>query len=236
MNTYKFPKVLVACPTSYLKDYCLDEWLENVNSFNYPNFDIHMVDNSPNGDYLRKLKDIEKRQSNFTCERVSPQTYSEFKEVLAKSHDKCRLKAINGGYKFLLHLESDIIPPIDVIQNLMSHSKKVVGALYHIGLGEDSELMVQLSEGVKFGHDFTYSLGDTDINFVDGTLKKVFSPGLGCVLFTTKLLEKVEFEHQEGAVVHPDSIFYGNLSKKRVPVYVDTSVYCEHKNMPTMRF
>ena len=34
-----FPKILVASPTSINKDYCFDQWIDNVFSFTYPNFD-----------------------------------------------------------------------------------------------------------------------------------------------------------------------------------------------------
>ena len=46
---------------------------------------------------------------------------------MAKSHDECRKKALDGGYDYLLHLESDIFPPSDVIEQLLSANAKIVG-------------------------------------------------------------------------------------------------------------
>ena len=51
------PKILVGCPTSDHKEYCLDKYLEGIKALTYPNFDFVLVDNSKEEKYYNKLKD-----------------------------------------------------------------------------------------------------------------------------------------------------------------------------------
>ncbi len=225
-------KILVACPTADVKDYCFEEWVKNVSNLTYHNYDILVVDNSENREYYKSLKE---KYPNINFERVSPKQYISFKTALAKSHDKCRTKALDGGYDYLLHLESDIFPPLDVIERLLQHKKPVIGCLYHIELGADSKLMIQLIEEHGIEHRETYNLDETDLSFVDGKVKQVFSCGLGCTLIHKSILDKIGFRYEQGSPVHPDSFYFGDLNQNNINVYVDTSIYCEHKNTSLLR-
>jgi hypothetical protein len=44
-NNYT-PRILVAFPTSDKKDYCVEDFIDQIKSFTYPNYDIFVVDNS----------------------------------------------------------------------------------------------------------------------------------------------------------------------------------------------
>ena len=46
---------------------------------------------------------------------------------MAKSHETIRQKALKGNYDYLLHLESDVFPPIDIIERLLEKKKKIIG-------------------------------------------------------------------------------------------------------------
>ena len=229
-------KILVACPTADVKDYCFNEWVDNVKSFTYPNYDVYVCDNSVERQYYAdKKKELETEDEFFRMGRVNPLIYPDFKYALAKSHDNCRTMALKGDYDYLLHLESDVFPPVNVIERLLDARKKVVGAMYHIELGEKSTLMIQHLEEFGEAKRETYNLGETDLDFVDGSVKKIFSCGLGCVLIHKSVLKEVPFRYEEGAPVHPDSFFFADLDMKDISAYVDTSIYCEHKNQSTIR-
>jgi hypothetical protein len=229
-------KILIACPTADIKDYCFDEWLSNVNNFTYSNFEIMVCDNSQERDYYIDLKNRYKNQDNIFFHRVTPSQFNlSYKHILAKSHDRCRLYALENNFDYLLHLESDVFPPINVIERLLDAQKKIVGAMYFIEQGEQSKLMVQQIEDWGIDHRETFNLEENDILLVDGELKKVFSCGLGCVLIDKSILKEVPFRYEEGASVHPDSFFYADLDLKNIPVYLDTSILCEHKNQSLKR-
>jgi hypothetical protein len=231
-------KVLIASPTADVKDYCFDKWIQNIRNFTYENSSLFVCDNSITREYYSEIK---KRYDYlgdfFNVARVTPPLHMElsYKSLLAKSHDKCRLFALENDFDYLLHLETDIFPPIDVIERLLDSNKKVVGAMYHIELGNKSKLMIQQIE--DFGNELreSYNLDEADINFVDGDVKKVFSCGLGCVLIHRSVLKEIEFRYEEGSPVHPDSFYFADLDSKHIPVYVDTSIYCKHENQTMVR-
>ena len=231
-------KILIASPTADVKDYCFDKWMENVSKFTYENCELFICDNSVTREYFADIKKrYEHLGSFFNVARVTPPLYSDvtFKSLLAKSHDKCRLYALENDFDYLLHLETDVFPPIDVIERLLDANKKVIGAMYHIEVGEQSKLMIQQME--DFGNELreTYNLDEADISFIDGDIKKVFSCGLGCVLIHRSVLKEVGFRYEEGSPVHPDSFYFADLDAKHIPVYVDTSIYCNHENHTMVR-
>ena len=120
-------KVLIASPTADIKDYCFDLWMENVSKFTYENSELFLCDNSNTRDYFF---DIKKRYEHlgdfFNVSRITPSQYEKFnltyKSILAKSHEKCRLYAIENNFDYLLHLETDVFPPADVIERLLDAS------------------------------------------------------------------------------------------------------------------
>jgi len=48
-------KILLGCPTSNHKAYCLTEYINSIKSLTYPN-DILLVDNSEKKDYFKQIK------------------------------------------------------------------------------------------------------------------------------------------------------------------------------------
>lgn len=232
MSKIKFyPKVLVGTPTSSIKDYCWDEFISRVKSLSYPNYDFVLVDNTDGRKHLKKL-----RQQNINVEEVKPKYKSVF-SFLAESHEALRIKALKGGYQYLLHLESDVIPPQDVIERLMLHKKKVVSAMYFIEFGSDSHLMLIDSEKNPVEVLETNVMKHpSDFMFMNGQLKKVHSAALGCTLIHKQILKHIPFRHQEGINMPPDAFFANDLSQKNIGFYVDTSILCEHRNLAWTRF
>lgn len=239
-STISHKKVLVSCPTSSVKEYCMPEWLANVQNFTYPNYDVFMCDNSSDYQFYSRWKNV------IDMERIDPKRHKSFQACLAASHERCRLRAISGNYDYLLHLESDVFPPANVIERLMDAGKGIVGGVYHIELGEKSNLMLQdverlphvmkidretWNESLKMSVNMTHN----DLSFVDGKVKQVFSVGLGCVLIHKSVLNTFKFRYEEGAGVHPDSFFAADMDKMGMPIHVDTSVICVHKNHSMLR-
>jgi len=230
-------KILICSPTANIKDYCIDEWLINVANFTYKNKGIYLCDNSPNLDFYSKLKDKLALLTEFNCsglERVNPNNIS-VKQAIALSHEKCRQFAIQNKFDYMLHLESDLFPPLDIIERLLDAKKRIVGANYFIELGEESKLMIQQVESFGTSHRSSYNLDNADLSFIDGSIKQVFSCGLGCVLIHKSIFKKHPFRYEEGAVVHPDSFFYGDLKQSGEKVFVDTSIHVRHDNQALIR-
>jgi cellulose synthase/poly-beta-1,6-N-acetylglucosamine synthase-like glycosyltransferase len=235
-----FPKVLLACPTADVKNYCFEQWIENVFSLNYPNYDIIMFDNSNDGgENAKYLQSFVWQKYGQLGERFKAinsliqngvQANSTYVK-LCMSHNDCRTYALKNNYDYLFHLESDIMPPKDVIQRLMFHKKNVIGGVYYIAEGSGRRnIIYQHLELAPTHLTSIETLVSEEINLMDGEIKKVAQIGLGCVLITRKLLEKIHFRYENHRTCHPDTYFNEDCYSINVPVYADTSIICSHEN------
>lgn len=231
-----FPKVLVACPTAAAKNYTAEEWIVNTNKFYYPNYDIVMIDNTNDGginsNHLNELAKKNNADRKFFAKPLHFQNKEESViEKMRASHQYCADMAIANGYSHLLHLESDVIAPPEVIDQLIQHYLPVVGALYYRDSGKSRRLMAQrhIMRSPKniISENF---LPDDDVCFVDGTLKKVASIGLGCVLINVEVLKKIKFRYIEGQEAHPDNYFSEDCFRNGIKIIADTSLICKHNN------
>ena len=220
-------KVLVGCPHSDLKNYAIDDYLAMLTGLTYDRkyFDVLIVDNSKEN---KNTKNIRKR--GFDCVHVKPKLKSN-QAYIAESQEMLRLMALKGNYDYLLFIESDIRVPFDIVQRLLSHQKQVVSAPYFINHGHDSHLMLQQLEdsGDTLRHTLNMDNG-FDILQVDGKLKQVYACGFGCILIHKTVLEKIKFRWEQGADTHSDSIFAADLNYMGIPMFLDTSLLCEHLN------
>lgn len=241
----KFPRVLVSSPTAKAKNYCFEDWIGNVLSFTYPNFDVRLFDNTlddgENANYLNKIVDekygVAGNYKKF-CAYNSQVLHNEKGESsviarMSRSHNDCRGYAISNGYDYLLHLESDVFPPKDVIESLIFDNKDVVGAVFYRDEGRHRCLMAQkriyCTANVIKCINLTAS---EDLPYIDGKLHEVASVGLGCVLIKTKkVFSKVKFRHTEGENMHPDSYFSEDCFRNKIKIYLDTNIVCRHENI-----
>ena len=102
-----FPKILIAAPQHESKNYCWDVWAERVNSLTYPNYDVFISDNSPTKDNLKIIK-----SKGFNVKHT-PSNKKGLLHTINDSHNACRNYALTNNYEYILHLETDIIPPFE---------------------------------------------------------------------------------------------------------------------------
>jgi hypothetical protein len=152
-------------------------------------------------------------------------------ERMAMSHNDCRKYALHNKYDFLLHLESDVFPPKDVIQELLFTKKKFVNALYYSDEGKYRRPMIQMHLDVA--PNYGSSLWLNTINepqFITGETIRVALAGLGCALISCDILKKIEFRYEKGVDKHPDTFFAEDCERFNIPIFLNTSVVCEHRN------
>lgn len=231
-----FSKVLVACPTAAVKNYTAEEWILNTSKFYYPNYDIRMFDNtSDDCENAAKLNILaEKHLISKDKFRAVGENFDPNDSLISKmclSHQRCADYAIENGYSHLLHLESDVIAPHETIDQLIQHNLPVVGGLYYRDSGKSRRLMAQRHIMRSPKNIITENfLPDDDVCFVDGTLKKVASIGLGCVLINVDVLKKIKFRYVEGQEAHPDTYFSEDCFRNGIKIIADTSLICKHNN------
>lgn len=230
----KLPRILVSCPTAKPKNYTALEWIANTQKFTYPNYDVVVFDNTDdngeNTEYLNKLA-IDNGFINFNSIKSNTNNCKSLIEKMCVSHNDCRELAINGDYSHLLHLESDVICPIDTIESLYLHKKKVVGGLFYRDSGVSRKLMAQRriyrSPKNIISENF---LPSEDIHFVDGTLKTAAHIGLGCILISVETLKNIKFRFIENMDMHPDTYFAEDCFRNNINIFADTNIICKHNN------
>ena len=216
-------RILVGTPTSDKKLYCQDDFISNIKSFSYPH-DKLIVDNSADRkNHKRLIKD------GINSIHIKPNNKSIY-SVLAESHEELRKYAIRNDYDYLLHLESDVFPPSDVIQRLLIHNLPIVSAMYMIDFGIESHLMAQEIE--EFGNlrETRNLKNGQDLMFITGGLQKTFHCGLGCVLIRRDVLEQVPFRWEQGATIHPDGHWAYDTAQLGYEKYIDTGLLARHEN------
>jgi len=239
MKDYK--RVLVACPTASAKNYCFEDWIDNVMSFTYPNFEIRMYDNTDdngvNANYLNDYVNEKygNKDGKFYAENTIVKHNLKTSSVIAKmcvSHNDCRNYALENNYDYMFHLESDVFPPKDVIETLMFRQKNVVGGLYFTGEGINRMAMVfeRLELSKTYVTSMYLSGNGGEIRIFDGDIHPVAQLGLGCVLITNKAMERLPFRYIPNQNFHPDTYFSEDCDMLNIPIHLDTSVVCRHEN------
>lgn len=119
------PKVLVGCPVSGYHAYCTPEYLAALKNLTYPNYDILLVDNSATDNFYQTLV-----KQNIPVVR-SCYEHKDVKKKIACSRNILREKVLEEKYDYFFSLEQDVIPPPDVIEQLLQRQKPIVSGVYY---------------------------------------------------------------------------------------------------------
>ncbi len=244
------PKVLVGCPTSNHKEYCLDKYVKGLKSLTYKNFDILIVDNSEDESYYEKIKSydlpVKKLDKNYELARFR----------LSESRNMIRKEVLEGDYDYFFSLEQDVVPPVDVIERLLSYKKLIISGVYYNKIKDTyppglkpllwrtatkEELDFILStddpmydsikkqieiEGVREGSKIRARFTVEELE--KPKLVEIYMAGLGCVLIQRDVLKKIKFKSSMDRQSFDDVQFYEDARKLKYPLYADTSIKCKH--------
>ncbi len=213
------PKVLVGCPTSNLYEYCFDEYVEAVKSLNYQNYDLLLVDNSKDNKFYKRIRKL-------GISSIKDKYREKAIDRIVSSRNILRQYALDNNYDYLLSLEQDVIPPLDIIDRLLSHNKKVVSAVYFTYRSFDNRLELVPLAYKQLTKDKMRHLTDEELS--NNKLQKVFSSGLGCLLIHKSVLEKIKFRYEQSVAAFDDILFCLDLRNNNIDLYIDTSVKCKH--------
>ena len=119
------PKILVGCPTSFHKGYALKQYAEAVKTLDYNNYDILLVDNSPDDVYYNKIKE------NGLKAIKGPYFEGALQRIIT-SRNLLRKYVLDNNYDYLFSLEQDVIPNKDTLTKLTSHNKEIVSGIYFL--------------------------------------------------------------------------------------------------------
>lgn len=229
------PKVLVGITIYEGKDYVWDKFYENLRKFTYPNFEVLIVDNSSNKAYYKKLLKKTKKHPNTKVVHVDRGGTS--REAQARSLNYIRDYFLDNNFDYFLSLESDLLPPTDIIERLISHNKLVVGCIYLIGYAHsESQPPRPCLFGVKpnpnggFTGTFNYP-PEEGFGFFGNGVVPIHGCGIGVTLIARKILERFRFWYDlNPPIKHSDVLFYMDLHNNGYVVYVDTDMIIPHYN------
>lgn len=224
------PKILIGCPTSDAKAYCLNEFFNGLKSLTYECIDVCLEDNSEDSLYFNRLKELAKEWDKGKFDLIhSGFTSPKAMERIIKGRNKLREKVLNENYDYFLSLEQDIIPPPNLIESLLRHGKKVVSGTYMNTLPGLEGLRViayrwhEKPTPQEQGKIVSLSLLDV----LPSRLIEVSHTGLGCLLIHRSMLDGIEFR-KEGTTT--DDIWFCKdvREKKNEKIYLDSSMFCQH--------
>ena len=223
------PKILIGTPTYSGKFYCIKEWVENIKSVSYDNFDLVLVDNSATDDYKSKIESY-----GVKCIK------SKFFENPALSLYEARKKffeyALDNNYDFIFSVEQDVFPPPDTLKRLLNHKKSVIGAPY---------LLNPLTNESRRKVDWIVSCADLDkeIILTDGNqamywllyseikntgLRQVRSCAFGCTLIDCRVLKQIKPRLIGGLKRFDDYYFFEDCFSSQIKVFADTDILVPH--------
>lgn len=221
----EYPKVLVAMPTYEGKDYMFNQCTNAIRSFTYPNFDWMIIDNTEKLSYYLKMK----RRGFKNVYHVERGGNS--RQALCNAQNLARTRMLEEGYDYLLFVESDLEPPVDVIQRLIARNVPIVGVFYLLGVGEHKRPCIfvkQFKENV-LAMGTRLITPDEVPKYLNNGLQRVHGTGLGCTLIRRDIMQSHVFWHDERfSDKHSDVYFFMQMDNEGIPVYVDTNVQVTH--------
>jgi len=208
------------------KYYCIQDYIDNLKEFSYPNMDVLLVDNSKNEKAHEIVKEL-----NPDIDIVYSAFGGNTRKSQCDAYNVIRERFLSGGYDYLMVVESDLFPPEGIIEELMSDDKDVCGAVYFIfgndGKSGDLELGVPCVTTGKFpwnGVCFRESF--MDWKEINGELRQINGGcGLGCTLIKRSVIEKVVFRWSKA---HADTYFHRDAHRAGFETWVDTRFIIPH--------
>src|SRR3989344_3379149 len=218
-------RVLVGCPTAETHRYCFKEYSEAVNNLTFKNKKILLIDNSKTTNYFNFIK-------NTGIDAIKASYSESARDRIVRSRNILREFVLKEDYDYFLSLEQDVIPPKDVIERLLEHKKDINSGVYFSrikSLIDKKVKVLPLLWTWKEGSNDPYSMADVDLDLVmNNNFIKIKYCGLGCLLISRKVLEKVKFRYDEKYPTFDDLHFCQDSRDNGFEIYSDTSVKCKH--------
>lgn len=227
----EYPKVLLVSTVNVIKEYCIDDWIDTIQSLTYPNYDILIIDNSLLEDFSNYI-----RSRGIDCLHEKPNG-RQAREFMATSLERGRVKFLAGNYEYFFSLECDIFPPKDIIERLLAHNLPVVGCTYWTDHGYNTHLQLQTIYNLHTdyqNHTKDYKVRFLSFEeaqlFMDGQCKPIYGAGIGCCLIDRSIIEQFPFRVSDDEVGFADSFFHKDIWQAGIDFMVDTSIIPMHRN------
>lgn len=221
----KLPRVLIGVCTYEGKDYIWPKFKENLAQLSYPNYDVMIVDNGKDNKYARRIK----KECDFIVKHIPRAINSRIGH--AESLNTIRDYFLANNYDYLLLVESDLLPPVDIIERLLVTGKDVIGCMYYIGHHWDEKrqptaclFKVDPKTGKtrRVTREEGWKMYGTGVQPIHGC-------GIGTTLVARSIIEQYKFWwHLSNPPKHSDVLFFADLHNDGIQAYVNTDVIIPH--------
>lgn len=232
-------KILIGTIFSDVKDYVIRDWFRNVCRFTHPGFDVCAIDNSKDKKYHKKV--FHSFMEHVPGSPVRSLTVNHCKVNHKQSHvfmalssQELRAHFLAHDYDWLLYLECDVFPPLDILERLLAYKKQIISAMYFVGDKDWSQPMCGdvhhfiNNKPHMYVKDFLegyYSIDEVT------SPQEVVNPGLGCILLYKDLIQQVPFRYDSTFTVHNDTTFAKDLWERDLQS-LQVPIMCDHDNQP----
>ena len=225
-------KILIGCPTYKIYKDRIGLWLKSVKQIidnSKHEIDYLLVDNSKEDEFFNWLKS---KNVNVIKADYSP----DVRERVVNSRNILREKALKEGYDYFFSLEQDILPEKGVIEKLLAHDKKIIGCYYSklVDLtlkekktGEIKKVTIEVA--LIWMPDKDNKLKRALPKNVKGKgLMKIGGFGVGCVLISREVLEKIEFRYEKDKKAFDDMFFCADAKNLGYNLFLDSDIRVAH--------
>ena len=241
-----YPRVLVAAPTYSGMEYCQDKFLNALKEIDHPNFEILIIDNGEDREYFKRLESVE----GIRAMKLSLKGEKPMKKIIRTRNKILQIGALEN-FDYILMMDSDVIPPPQILKKLISHNKDIVSGVYYNIFTINGKDCVRPVAWVGVS-DEEYEkvkkhLSEKEIKVIErngglrrfltleeassGGLVKVIIPSAGCMLLSKKAFSVLKYgllEMSDGLRTSDDVFFSIMANKKGFEAFVDTSLVCQH--------
>jgi len=215
-------KVLVAICTYRDKEYCFKEFKKAIDKISYKNKEVIWCDTSPDDEYSKLL---EKRG----CNVIKSGYVSDKRINIRDGQNQLRDYFLKGDYDYFMCIESDVIVPKNIIQQLLKLNSPVASGWYDLRSGIPCISLTGPRESKTV-------VCPPKSRLMKKSQLQVFMAGLGVCLIRRDVLKKIEFKvfrefdpfTFSEKMWYSDVFFYLDCKYWGFPVYVKGSLYCPH--------
>ncbi|MBI1970375.1 glycosyltransferase [Candidatus Woesearchaeota archaeon] len=227
-------RILLGVVTYRGQEYCLPSFSATLNNLRCPAgvaLDILFVDTSDDEKYVDVLRD-----RGFTAMLLGHSGSGKRTRIqnIVDGRNMIRNVFLKHQYDALLFVDSDVMLPPDALERLLSHHKEIVIGVYlHNTIINDAQHIMPV---VYVFHDkekgLLRQLRQDEV--VEGRLIEAAAGGMGCVLITKSVMEKVHLFHtlSKNSTGGEDAAFYQDASAAGFAIFCDTNVKCLHVPYP----
>ncbi|MDO8537414.1 MAG: glycosyltransferase [archaeon] len=227
------PKILIGIPTHEVMASSLEEFITNLKSLTYENFEICIEDNSPNLDYYNKLQKIAEEWNKIKKQKFSvihSIPLPKARQRIVNARNLLRKKFLEEGFDYFFSLEQDVIPPINVLETLLSRNEKIISGVYFVPRKKINGLEIV---AYKFLHTKSFNTANlSPLNFLElmpsRVIKELAFTGVGCQLIAREVLEKIQYRYDDSLMQTDDYFFGVDAFKHNYSICLDSSVLCKH--------